>query len=96
MALPPSEKKQGLPYSLFHKMPRADYQNCRECGRHKSEAGELSHTRLCADCGKRIKLDVINQLHYHEGPWFNHWRVRIAASVGAVIPERLDTTPERR
>ncbi len=69
-------------------MPRLDYKTCRECGRLADEAGVMSHTRLCPDCSKRLKIEVVTQLHEHRGPWFEHWRVRIAASVGATIPER--------
>jgi hypothetical protein len=56
----------------------------------------MSHTRLCADCGRRIKIEAVTQIHEHEGPWFDHWRQRMAASVGAVIPERLDATTDER
>jgi hypothetical protein len=30
------------------------------------------------------------------GPFAQHWRQRMAASVGAVIPERVDTNTEER
>jgi hypothetical protein len=32
------------------------------------------------------------QLALHSGPWFDHWRRRMAASVGAVL---MDETRER-
>ena len=56
----------------------------------------MSHTCLCSDCGARIEIENAVQLHYHNGPRFDHWRQRIAASVGAIIPERLDATSEER
>jgi hypothetical protein len=66
-------------------MPRSDYRICRECGRHADECGPLSHTRLCGDCGvARLAASVVEQVE-HDGPIFQHWRARIAASVGAVI-----------
>ncbi len=77
-------------------MPRLDYKNCRNCGRHESEVGVMSHTRLCAECGRSRFRDNLVSLTTMSGPFALYWRVRIAASVGAVIPTRLDTTPERR
>jgi hypothetical protein len=71
-------------------MPRSDYRICRECGRHADECGPLSHTRLCGDCGPaRLAASVVEQIE-HDGPIFQHWRARIAASVGAVVAERSD------
>ena len=65
-------------------MPRLDYKNCKNCGRHVSECGVLSNTRLCADCGlERLNASVHEQIA-HNGPIFDHWRRRIAASVGAI------------
>ena len=77
-------------------MPRADYKNCRVCQRHESEVGPLSHNRLCASCsGSRFGGNLV-AMKTMTGPFAHHWRQRMAASVGAVIPERLDTNPERR
>ena len=56
----------------------------------------MSHTRLCADCGLALHAEEVTQLHEHGGPHFDHWRARLAATVGAVIPERMDTNPEQR
>lgn len=77
-------------------MPRLDYKNCRNCGRHASEVGELSHTRLCPDCGRGIFRDNLDALTTMSGPFALHWRERVAASVGAVLPARLDTHEQRR
>jgi len=66
-------------------MGRVDYKTCRECGRHADDVGELSHTRLCVECGRaRLRDAVIEQVE-HRGPTFEYWRTRIAASVGAVL-----------
>ena len=70
-------------------MPRTDYKTCRGCGRHTDEVGELSHTRLCRACGPAILAASVIQQQAHDGPIFQHWRVRIAASVGGVIPDEL-------
>lgn len=66
-------------------MPRTDYKNCRGCGRHTSECGVLSRSRLCIDCGLERNAQAAVQMQTHSGPVFQHWRRRIAASVGAVI-----------
>lgn len=67
-------------------MPRADLKTCRNCGRHASECGPLSHTRLCGECGPLLLAAAVIQQVEHDGPVFQHWRARIAASVGAMIP----------
>ncbi len=56
----------------------------------------MSHNRLCADHARKRFADNLVAMKTMTGPFAHHWRVRMAASVGAVIPERLDTTPERR
>jgi hypothetical protein len=77
-------------------MPRADYKNCRGCGKHSDEVGPLSHTRLCSSCFGRRFTENLDSMKTMTGPFALHWRQRMAASVGAVLPNRLDTTPERR
>jgi hypothetical protein len=71
-------------------MPRLDYKRCRCCGRGPEEVGPLSHTRLCPECGKTARENNNWQLHTHHGPYFNRWRERTAASVGAVLIEYLE------
>lgn len=66
-------------------MPRADLKTCRACGRHADEVGLLSHSRLCTECGVRLSEQALAQMTQHKGPVFQHWRRRIAASVGAEI-----------
>ena len=69
-------------------MPRADYVNCRICGRHRDDVGELSHQRLCGFCAPaRFEANLI-ALKTMNGPFAHHWRHRLAASVGAVIPTK--------
>ena len=63
---------------LSEEMPRPDYRRCRECGRHASEAGPLSHTRLCADCGMAILGENVMQIHAGHGPYFERRRYGIA------------------
>lgn len=63
---------------LPEEMPRADYRRCRNCDRHASEAGPLSHTRLCADCGGVILYENSMQIHLGEGPYHERRRYGIA------------------
>ena len=63
-------------------MPRVDYKTCKDCGKHASEVGPLSHTRLCGDCGVARERQCIIDLATHDGAYFQYWRARIAASVG--------------
>jgi hypothetical protein len=70
-------------------MPRGDYKWCKRCGKHTSEVGPLSNTRLCAACGPAKAREHLIELAGHSGPAFLHWRRRIAASVGAVLVDDL-------
>ena len=56
----------------------------------------MSHTRLCAEHSFQRFADNLDGLTTMSGPWALHWRKRIAASVGASIPEKpLLTDTER-
>jgi hypothetical protein len=70
-------------------MGRPDYKWCRSCGKHASEVGELSHTRLCVRCARARIEHNYDGLTEHTGPFFRHWRTRIAASVGGVLIDDL-------
>jgi hypothetical protein len=74
-------------------MPRADYKTCKRCERHTNECGVLSHTRLCADCGREVLTSSIIEQASHSGPIFQHWRRRIAASVGATVLDDQRASP---
>lgn len=50
-------------------MPRADYKRCKECGRHSSECGPLSHTRLCVECWNEILVANNLQISAGVGPY---------------------------
>ena len=74
-------------------MPRLDYKTCRACGRHTSEVGLLSHTRLCNGCAhRRFRANAI-QISLGAGPWHDYRRAQIAASVGAVILDDVKPNP---
>lgn len=49
-------------------MPRLDYRTCRECGRPSIECGELSHTRLCAECGLKNQTEALFGIADGHGP----------------------------
>ena len=66
-------------------MPKATYARCRNCGRHRDEAGTLTHTRLCMDCATRLRDENALALAAKSGPEFRRWRRAMAASVGGVL-----------
>jgi hypothetical protein len=72
-------------------MPDYRYKRCRLCHRSGEEVGDLSWQRLCIDCGGERRTANILQLNAHDGPWFDHWRRSMAASVGGVLLD--DVTP---
>lgn len=61
---------------------------CKVCGAHFESVGTISQTGLCPEHSLERMVDNLVQLKQHSGPRFDHWRRRIAASVGASIPER--------
>jgi hypothetical protein len=68
-------------------MPDRRRRNCMICRRHESEVGPISWRGMCHGCGKQRQDDAITELAEHRGPTFAYWRTRIAASVGATIPD---------
>ena len=50
-------------------MGRAAYKRCRNCGRHSSECGTLSHTRLCVPCWNEILAANNLQISAGVGPY---------------------------
>jgi len=45
----------------------------------------ISWRGKCGECGPAIHEANNDDLHYHRGPYFMHWRRATAASVGAVL-----------
>lgn len=74
-------------------MGRIDYKTCKVCGRHADVVGELSHQRLCRECGEANLYENVTGLISHNGPAFRRWRFAIAASVGAVPLDDARTEP---
>lgn len=63
---------------------RAD---CRACGRLRGPDERFSARGKCPDCGiGRMTANAL-ELHTHRGDFHEHWRRRVAASVGATFRE---------
>jgi hypothetical protein len=45
----------------------------------------MSARYKCRECGIGRCIDNALALHAHKGPYFEHWRRRVAASVGALL-----------
>lgn len=63
--------------------------NCKICGRLREPDERFSARGKCPACGLGHCVDNAIQLHEHDGPWFEHWRRKVAASVGAVLLDEL-------
>lgn len=70
-------------------MPRSDYKTCRSCGRHSSECGQLSHTRLCGDCAYIRLAENVHGLANHSGEPMRRWRVGMILCAGGLTPDDL-------
>ena len=58
---------------------------CFGCGREREPDETFSARGKCPACGIGHCVDNAVQLNAHSGPWFEHWRKRVAASVGAML-----------
>jgi predicted RNA-binding Zn-ribbon protein involved in translation (DUF1610 family) len=66
-------------------MARRKTGRCKTCGRLMQPGELLSWTVQCPECGERAQIENKRELVAHHGPHFEHWRRRIAASVGASL-----------
>ena len=66
-------------------LPDLRRKNCKRCGQPASIVGPISWRGKCRPCGLASETEAIVQLAAHDGPVFDYWRVRIAASVGATL-----------
>jgi len=78
--------------SVSNRVPKPTYRICRSCGRHSTEVGELSHLRLCFECGQLRKEANALGLALKTGDAWLRWRRAMAASVGGAL---LDEPRER-
>lgn len=74
-----------LPRYAQIEMPRRHpRQNCRICEGHISVVGDLSARGKCDACGELLEQENLRQLREHRGPFFDHYRYRSIAALGAV------------
>ena len=73
----------------MNRVPDPRYKRCRLCGRPSTLTGELSWQRLCEECGAERREANIDHLMNHRGEFFDHWRRKHAAAVGAVLVDDL-------
>jgi hypothetical protein len=66
---------------------------CKLCDKPVSEVGELSARGKCSTCCAERIADNYIGLRTHSGPFFRHWRERMALAVGA---ELVDTSRGER
>jgi hypothetical protein len=50
----------------------------------------MSARYKCRDCGIGRCIENALALNAHKGPYFEHWRRRVAASVGAMLVDEPD------
>ncbi len=87
---PMSEGRRPCRRLDFDEMPSKTRRRCKVCGKHDSEVGAISRRGKCSGCGASIFEQNLDGLHYLAGPYFLHWRRRMAASVGGTL---LDDEP---
>lgn len=50
----------------------------------------MSARYKCRECGIGHCVDNAVELNAHRGPYFEHWRRRVAASVGALLVDETE------
>lgn len=70
-------------------MARSTYARCRNCGAERRNGVEISWQGYCGTCGPAIRNQANDDMHYHRGHYFKHWRRAMAASVGAVLVDDI-------
>lgn len=63
---------------------------CKRCRASASDCGPISWSGYCGRCGPEVFVANNDDLHNHAGPYFDHWRRAMAASVGAVLLDELE------
>lgn len=76
-------------------MGHPHYKNCKECGRHESEVGALSWTRLCGACGPARLLANADAMVARDGPEWEHYLMRsLLATHARLIAIQRDRLPD--
>ena len=70
-------------------MARNSYARCRVCKAERRNGVSISWDGYCGTCGPRVREQANDDMHYHRGHYFHHWRRAMAASVGAVLVDDL-------
>lgn len=68
-------------------MPDARRTTCRICGKSSDEVGPISWRGKCMDDAKERIAGNMYGMVTMSGPYAQHWRRRMAASVGATLPD---------
>jgi hypothetical protein len=66
-------------------MTGSHYARCKCCGCERGNGVVLSWRGYCGECGPAIREQANDDMHYHRGAYFKHWRRAMAASVGGVL-----------
>jgi hypothetical protein len=72
-------------------MPQRTRASCKNCGGHRDDVGLMSWEGFCGDCGPKLRDKANDEMHYHRGPAFEVWRRAMAACVGGVLLDGLDS-----
>lgn len=64
---------------------------CYRCGRPREEGERFSRRGRCVECGDGEMIRNVRELKRHDGPRFLRWRRGVAASVGAILLDELQT-----
>lgn len=51
----------------------AKRENCRTCGRHTDECGQLSRRGYCQPCGQAAAIAAAMQMAAKSGPAYDRW-----------------------
>jgi hypothetical protein len=73
-------------------MPDNRRTTCRRCLKHTDEVGPISWRGNCQSCGRAAANGMYDDLTAHSGPGFDHWRLRVAQSVGYAPLDATDAS----
>jgi hypothetical protein len=62
-------------------MPDLRRANCRECGQHKAQVGDISWSGLCSDCARRLFITNLEGLHTKSGVPWQRYRLGVSSYV---------------
>ena len=76
-------------------MPYRDWyiSHCRSCDREREPGERFSARGKCVECGEGRMIANRRELREHDGPFFDHWRLRVLAAFGVAAPGEADGDP---